>query len=119
MNSLAIDERNAGASRREIAEIKANPPERLFAYVTFHGREIASRYSETPRCDTPQVGDQVRVTTWTGEQFGTGCCNKVYRSNFGDRRASICVIIAGWVYSGFAVVDNGTYCRLRRTKQRA
>ena len=107
-------------------EILRDLPDKLFAYVSFHEREIASRYSETPRMSSrfdpgfplPQVGDQARVKVWTGDILGSGRCNKVYHGNMGDLRASVSVVIGGATYSGTAFVGAGDYVRLRKLKAR-
>lgn len=110
----AVD--NAMRGRVEKFEIIRDKPEKLFAYASFHEREIASRYSDIKRTGKPQVGDQARVTVWTGDQLGLGRVNKVYRSNLGDWRASIRVVIGGATYSGTAYLSAGDYVRLRRVK---
>lgn len=108
---------NEQRGKLEQFEIWRDKPERLFAYVSFHEREIASRYSEAKRqARDVRAYDQARVHVWTGEPLGFGMCGKVWRSNMGDRRASVSVMIAGERYSGTAYIDAGDYCRLRKVK---
>jgi hypothetical protein len=108
---------NEERGRLEQFEIYRDKPAKLFAYVSFHEREIASVFKdEARRSRDVRPYDQACVSVWTGARLGAGQVNRVYRSNFGDRRASIQVTIAGETYSGTAYLDAGDYCRLQRVK---
>lgn len=108
---------NEQRGKLEQFEVWNDKPQHLFAYVSFHEREVFSRANKPAR-ETRDIRatDEARVKVWTGDMLGFGTCGKVYRSNFGDRRASINVMIAGEHYSGTAYIDAGDYCRLRRCK---
>lgn len=100
---------NEQRGKLEQFEVWRDKPARLFAYVRI---DDYSGKRRTARGVRPH--DKASVTVWTGEPLGFGHVGNVWRSNFGDRRASVCVVIAGVTYSGTAYIDAGDYCRLRR-----
>lgn len=107
-NPEANDTTNEERGKLEQFEVWRDKPAALFAYVKF------SDYSGNVRQGVPQAHDKACVTVWTGDALGFGHCGKVWRSNMGDKRASVSVTIAGEHYSGTAFVSAGDYCRLRK-----
>lgn len=99
---------NEELGRLEQFEVWRDKPERLFAYVKF------SAHGEPRTASDVRTGDVAAVTTWPGTPLGYGTVGHVWRSNFGDRRASLSVIIAGERYSGTAYIGAGEYCELTR-----
>jgi len=90
---------NEERGRLEQYEVWRDPPESLFCYVS------------------PLGDGRIKAAVWTGDPLGFGNWGDEYRSNFGDGRRSVRVIIAGYVYSGTAFVTAGDYARLRRGKR--
>lgn len=86
--------------------IYRDKPLRLFAYCKIDDTDKIASYP-----------GRTVVTVWTGLVLGHGRAGPVWRSNFGDHRRSLCVVIAGETYSGTAYIDAGDYCRLRRCKR--
>lgn len=104
---------NDELGRCEQFEVWRDKPASLFAYIGFRD----------PAYKAPRVGahmvrasDLACVSVWTGAALGHGRVNKVWRANFGDRRASVRVRIAGCDYAGTAFLDAGDYCRLRKVR---
>lgn len=82
-------------------EIWRDKPDRIFAYA-----KIGANGS-------------VCVSTWPGQPLGYGTAGpSAWRSNFGDKRRTIYVTVAGEIYTGTAYLSGGDYCRLRKTRKR-
>ena len=83
-------------------EIFRDKPERLFCYVW--------------------IGEggcpEVRAKVWTGELLGYGSAGPIWRDNFGGKRRSVRVTIAGETYSGTAFISSGDYARLRKISKK-
>lgn len=90
---------NEERGKLEQYDIWTKPPERLFCYVS------------------PLNDGRVKATVWTGDPLGFGNWGDEYRDNFGGRRRSVSVIVAGYHYHGTAYTSAGDYARLRRGKR--
>lgn len=96
---------NEEKGRLEQYEIWRDPPERLFCYI---------RPDTEGKTGHGSAG--IVATVWTGLPLGYGSQGPEWRDNFGGRRRSVRVTIAGHVYSGTAFVSSGDYARPRRIR---
>lgn len=108
MSALTVDERNRATSAQEVADFKANPPDRYFAY-----------HAQRPNEALPTGPDIMgrRITTWMGDDLArVTWLGDAYRSGFGDVRQNFHAlsIDGATSYSGTAYLSAGDYVRMRR-----
>lgn len=97
---------NEERGQLEQRDIWRDPPERLFCYIGPDTEGKAGRGSAG-----------IVATVWTGLPLGYGGQGPEWRDNFGGRRRSVSVTIAGYTYTGTAFVSSGDYARLKRGKR--
>lgn len=104
---------NEERSAIEVYEWVMYPPVRAFVYVKVNEPERL-KLKAWEKHGHPVYG---QVTTWTGDKLGNAIFGDVYRSNFGDKRASIEVTgINGRKYHGIYYCDAGDYARIKMNK---
>jgi hypothetical protein len=97
---------NETRSRVEMWELRRDKPAKIFAY-----------YRDCNAGTKLHRGGRLEITNFMGARLGYATVQTVWRSNFGDTRASFrASLFDGCEYSGTLYGDSGTYCRLRSIK---
>lgn len=100
---------NDERSRVEVADFRAQAPERYFAYHDGHAKGSAGG------------GVGGKLTTWTGSELALVIDRRApFTARLGDRRQNFrAIAINGAIYSATAYLSAGDYVRLRRAKPRS